>query len=243
MPTTPVQTSDAALEAQVFWLRYRKEVAAILILALLIVTGFAAWKLYQERRATASSEALAGAKTAADYQAVIDHYGDTPAAASAYLLLADEQRKNGKLAEANATLQRFIDKFQRHELASTARMSVAANLEVMGKEDEAMAAYQQIVSTYPGSFNAPGALLAQARILQTKGRADDARRICETLITQYRQSYAAMEASQLLATMKPAATPTLSANAPIASPSSSTTAAPSPNTSPPPPSPGSSPTP
>lgn len=223
MPTAPVQTSDAALEAQVFWLRYRRELAALVILVLAIVAGFMAWKFYQERRETASSEALAGATAAADYQAIIDRYQDTPAAAASYLLLADEQRKNGKLAEASATLQRFVDKFPRHELASTARMSNATNLEAMGKEDEAMAVYQQIVSIDPANFNAPEALLAQARILQAKGRADDARRIYENTITQYQQSYAAMQASQLLATMKPAATPTPSgtASAPPASASPS----------------------
>jgi TolA-binding protein len=207
MPTAPAQTSDATLEAQVFWLRYRTELAVLLVLALLTATGVAAWKFYQQRRETASSEALAGAKTAADYQAVIDRYGEAPAAAAAYLLLAEEQRKNGKLADANATLKRFLDKFPRHELASTARMSIGANLEAMGKEDEAMAVYQQIVSVDPGSFNAAGALLAQARILQAKGRTDEARRVCENIMTQYRQSYAAMEASQLLATLKPAGTP------------------------------------
>jgi tetratricopeptide (TPR) repeat protein len=225
MPAAPAQTTDAALEAQVFWLRYRRELAALLIFALLIGAGVAAWKFNQERRETASSDALAGARTAADYQNVIDRYGDTLAAAAAYLLLAEEQRKNGKPADANATLQRFLDKFPRHELASTARMSIATNLEAIGKEDEATAVYQQIVTVDPGSFNAPGALLAQARILQAKGRTDEARRICENIMTQYRQSYASMEASQLLATLKPAVMPKPEGNASPASTSSPPTPA------------------
>jgi hypothetical protein len=44
------------------------------------------------------------------------------------------------------------------------------------------------------------ALIEQVHILQEKNRIDDARRICETIMTQYRDSYAAMEASQLLRT-------------------------------------------
>jgi predicted negative regulator of RcsB-dependent stress response len=228
MPTAPAPTSEATLEAQVFWLRYRKEFAALLVLALLIVLGVLGWKFYQERRETVSSDALGQAKTAGDYQAIIDRFRDTPAAAAAYLLLADAQRKSGKLAEANATLQQFLDKFPRHELASTARMSDAANLEALGKEDEAMAVYQQIVSVDSSSFNAPNALLAQATILQSKGRTDEARRICETIMTQYRQSYAGMEASQLLATLKPAATPAPKPSAPAASPSATATPAPRP---------------
>jgi TolA-binding protein len=207
MPTVSADTSDAALDAQVFWFRYRKELAGLLVLALLLVIGFTAWRFYQERREIASSETLAGAKTAADYEVVINRYGGTPAAAAAYLLLADAQRKSGKLADANATLQRFLDKFPRHELASTARMSIAANLEALGKEDEATAVYQQIVAVDSTSFNAPRALLEQAKILQTKGRVDEARHVCETIITKYQQSYAAAQASQLLATLKPAASP------------------------------------
>jgi tetratricopeptide (TPR) repeat protein len=235
MPTAPVQTSDAALEGPVFWLRYRKELAALLIFVVLIAAGVAVWKFNQERRETASSHALAEARTASDYQSIIDRYGDTAATAAAYLLLAEEQRKDGKPADANVTLQRFLDKFPRHELASTARMSQATNLEAMGKEDEATAVYQQIVSVDPGSFNAPAALLAQARILQAKGRTDEARRICENMMTQYRQSYAAMEAAQLLATLKPAATPKPAAEgsaSPASSPMPALTAPPAPQPKP-----------
>ena len=207
MPTAPAETSDATLEAQVFWLRYRKEIAALLAIALLAGISVAGWRFFQERREASSSAAFATAKTATEYKAVIDNYGDTAAAAAAYLLLADEERKSGKLADANATLQRFLDKFPRHELASTARMGMAANLDAMGKHDEAVAAYQQIATSHSGSFNAPLALLAQARILQASGRIDEARRICETVMMQYRLSYAAVEASQLLGTLKPAASP------------------------------------
>jgi hypothetical protein len=83
-----------------------------------------------------------------------------------------------------------------------------------------MAVYQQIVAMDSGSFNAPRALLAQAKILQMKGRVDEARRICETIMTQHRESFAAAEASQLLATLKPAASPTPKGSAPAVSPSS-----------------------
>lgn len=217
MPAAPAETSDTALEAQVFWFRYRKEIAIVLSLALLTIIGFALWRFYQERRESDSAAVFAAAKTPADYQGVIDRYGDTPAAAAAYLLLADEQRKNGKFMDANATLQHFLDKFPRHELASTARMSMAANLDALGKHDEATAAYQQVASADANSFNAPLALLAQAQILQGQGREDEARRVCETIMTQYRQSYAAIEASRLLATIKPTASPPPSAHPPAPS--------------------------
>jgi hypothetical protein len=78
--------------------------------------------------------------------------------------------------------------------------AMAANLVAMDKQDEALATYQQIASANAGSFDAPMALIEEVHILQQKNRGDDARRICETIMTQYRDSYAAMEASQLLRT-------------------------------------------
>ncbi|MBV9008050.1 MAG: tetratricopeptide repeat protein [Verrucomicrobia bacterium] len=203
MPALNAQTSDAALDAQVFWVRHRTEIAAAIVVLLLAVIAIAGWRFARERRETAASAAFAAAKTAGDYQRVISRYDGTPAAAGAYLLLAEDQRNAGKLADANATLQRFIDKFPHHELLSTARMSMAANLDAMGKHDEAVAAYQQIASTDPGSFNAPLALIAEAQILQAQKRDGDARRVCETVMTQYGRTYAAAEAAQMLRSLKP----------------------------------------
>ena len=144
-----------------------------------------------------------GLRMANDYLQVIHRYGDTSAAAAAYLLLANIQREERKFSEANATLQIFVEKFPQHELVSTARMAIAANLEALGKEDEALAMYQLIASTEAGSFIAPHALLTQARILQAKNRVEEARRMCETIMTKYRDSYAAIEAARLLRTLKP----------------------------------------
>jgi len=203
MPIAKPQPADPALEAQVFWLKYRKELLAlfaIALVAIIIVTGY---RVYRERRETAASAMFSSARTTDDYLQTINRYGDTSAAAAAYLLLANIQREERKFSEANTTLQTFVDKFPQHELVSIARMAMAANLESLGKQEEAVAMYQLIASTGAGSFNAPHALLAQARILQAKDRIEDARRICETIMTKYRDSYAAIEAARLLRTLKP----------------------------------------
>src|SRR5256714_10564722 len=200
MPVAKELRTNPALEAQVFWYKYRKEIAILLMLAIGAIIAVAGYRLYRDRREAAAATLFSGAKTPAAYEEVITRYGDTAAAASAYLLLADAERKQAKYSEANATLLKFLEKFPQHELASTARMATAANLESMGKQDEALATYQQIASANAGSFNAAIALIEQVHILQEENRIDDARRICETIMTQYRDSYAAMEASQLLRT-------------------------------------------
>jgi TolA-binding protein len=203
MPAAPPPSRDVAIETRVFWERFKKQITAALLIVLLTVIAFTGYRFYSDRRAVAASALLASAKSAQQYQQVIDRYPSTPAAADAYLLLAEAQRNEKKFAEANATLQAFIAKYPQHELVSTARMAMAANLESMGKADEALTIYQQVASAYPNSFNAPMALLSQVYILKAKNRNDDARRICETVLTQYRTSFWAGEAMQQLRILKP----------------------------------------
>ena len=207
MPTAPPPSRDVALETRFFLERFRKEIIAVLIVALLAGIAFTGYRYYSDRRAAAASALLANAKTAQEYQQVIDRYPNSPAAADAYLLRAEAQRSEKKFAEANTTLQAFIDKFPQHEFVSAARMAMAANLESIGKSDEALAAYQQIATTYPNSYNAPLALLSQLYILKGKNKSDEARRICETILTQYRTSFWAGEAMQELRLLKPSSTP------------------------------------
>ena len=205
MPTVPPPSYDAALETRVFWERFKTEIIAALIIVVLAIIGFGAYRFYIDRKAAAASASLASAKSADAYQQVIADYPNTPAAADAYLLLAEAQRKEKKFTEANATLQVFIDKNLNHELVSTAKMAMAANLELMGKNDEALSMYQQIASTYPNSFNAPLALLSQVYLLKSRNQTEEARRVCETILTRHRESFWAGEAAQELRLLKPSA--------------------------------------
>jgi tetratricopeptide (TPR) repeat protein len=186
MPTAPLPTRDAAVEARVFWLRFQKEIAAALIVAVLSMIGFAGYRLYKARRDSVAAELLGAARTPRDYQDVASQYPNTPAGASAYLLLAETLRNEKKFAEANAAFQEFIDKNPEHDFVPTAKLAMAANLEAMGKNDEALAIYQQVATRYPNSFAAPLALISEVPLLKAKNRTDDARRICEEILTKYR---------------------------------------------------------
>ena len=207
MPLAKEATTNPTLDAQVFWYKYRREITILVGLAIVGIVGIASYRLYRDRREATAATLFSTAKTPAAYEAIINQHSDTAAAASAYLLLADAQRKDGKYAEANATLTKFLEKFPRHQLANTARMAMAANQQAMGKEDEAFATYQQVASANVPGFNAPMALIEQVHILQEKGKIEDARRTCEAIMMQYRDSYAAMEAGQLLRTFLKTAKP------------------------------------
>jgi TolA-binding protein len=201
MPTT-LSTTDTAPERDVFWERYKKEVMAVLIVALVAVAGYGGYRLYSDRQANVAATMLASAKTAADFQKVISDYPNTAAGGSAYLLLADAQRNEKKFSEANATLQTFLDKFPKHELAGTARLATAGNLEAMGKKDDALTAYQRLVSGDPHGFTAPIALYSQIHLLKEKKQIEEARRVCETIMTQYRESRLAPDAAYQLRSLK-----------------------------------------
>ena len=207
MPTVSPPTTDAAIETRIFWLRFRNEIIAALVVALLAAIGYVGYRFYTEQHNEAAGELLASAKKASDYQQVIARYPNTAASAGAYLLLADAQRREKKFAEANATLQTFLSKNPESELAPAARLATAGNLESLGKTDEALALYQQIATTYPKTYAAPLALISRAQLLKTKKRNDDARLACEAIMTQYRESFWTREAMQVLVSIKPTARP------------------------------------
>ncbi|MEY2486583.1 MAG: hypothetical protein QOH39_2231 [Verrucomicrobiota bacterium] len=207
MPAAPTIPRDPALEAHVFWYRFRNEIFVAIVVALVAIVGFAGYRFYSQHRETAAAEMLGSAKKAQDYQEVIARYGNTSAGASAHLLLGQAQRNEGKFSESNATLQLFVDSNPKHELVPTARMAIAANLESMNKVDEALATYQRVAADYPKNYNAPLALISQVAIFKAKNQNDAARRACETILTQYRDSIWASEAMRELRSLKPASPP------------------------------------
>lgn len=205
MPTVSTTTPDPVLETQVLWTRYRTTILIGLVALLLALAAFGAYRFYAARREVAAATLLARAKAAPDFQKVIDDYSGSAAAPSAYLLLAGQEQKERKFAEANATLQKFISKFSKHEFVTTAKMGMAGNLDSLGKTDEALETYRRIAVDYPRSFNAPLAMLAEVPLLKQKGDIEGARRVCETILTQFRESYASTEATRYLRSLKPSA--------------------------------------
>lgn len=226
MPT--FSTAEGTPEREIFWERYKKEVMAVFILALLAVAAFGGYRLYSDRRENAAAAALAGARSQPEFQKVISDYPKTAAGASAYILLSDSLRNEKKFAEANTTLETFLNKFPGHELAGTARLAIAGNLEAMGNNDEALVAYQRLVAADPRGFTAPIALYSQIHLLKEKKQILEARKVCEILMTEYRESRLAPDAQYQLRLLKLPDAP-----APASSPAASVSAPPPPAAAPP----------
>src|SRR5207244_12003156 len=107
MPTVPPPSRDVALETRFFWERFKNPIVPAAIVVLLAATAFTGYRFYSDRRAATASAALASANTAQEYEQVIARYPNTSAAADAYILLAQAQRKERKFTEANKTLETF----------------------------------------------------------------------------------------------------------------------------------------
>ena len=209
-PITPTSTPadhDPLLETQVFWMKYKTPIIIGVLVLVLAIVGYGAYQFISARQELAAAEMLGRAKTAADYQKVIVEHPGSRAAPTAALLLATEQRKEGKFAGANTTLQSFIDRHPNHQLVTTAQMGIAANFDSLGRPDDALETYRRIAADHSKSFNAPLALISQIPLLKAKGQIDEARRVAETVMTQYGDSFASQEAQRYLRSLKPAPTP------------------------------------
>lgn len=209
MPTAAPASHDAKIEAQVLWFTYRKEIVAILVVlvcAALLVGGY---RLFSDRRNAAAAALLATAKAPTDYQRVIERYGNTPAGASAYVLLAAAQRAERKFNESNTTIQQFVQKQPKHALVPSARVMMAANFESLGRNEEALALYQQVSNMFPQSYVASYALISQVRLLKAKGQNDGARQACEKILLEHRDSAWAAEAMHELRVLMPKEQPAI----------------------------------
>ena len=55
MPTAPPPSRDVALETRFFFERFKKEIIAVLIVALLALLAFTGYRYYSDRRSAAAS--------------------------------------------------------------------------------------------------------------------------------------------------------------------------------------------
>ncbi len=74
MATVSQITADPALETHLLWDQYKTTIIAVVVVLVLGGLGYAGFQLYTARRAADASALLAAAKSAPDYQQVIDRY-------------------------------------------------------------------------------------------------------------------------------------------------------------------------
>lgn len=202
-PDTPVfqgpqPIDDPYLKWELLWEKHKTAILGGLVLLLVAVIAAIAWFIYLNVQRESSQRLLAEATDIAGFQAVVEKYTKSPAAADALLRIAAAEREAGDLAKSTAAFQSFIDRFPEHPLAGGALLGIGQNQDAAGDADAAIATYQQVVTRYPQSYAAPFAAYSEAEILLRRFQRDEARRSYNMIVSQFPQSAAARMASSQL---------------------------------------------
>ena len=200
-PKSPATEFD--LEA--FWIQYRSKFLLGMCAIIVVLLSYAAYEWNRSKTLNGAEERLATAKTEEEFQKVVADYPKTNAAGCAMLLLAEQQRKSGKLEESTKSIRSFMDGYPEHPLFSGGLTSLATNLEAQGKSSEALAEYDKVSTSYGKTFSTPVALMASARLLRlggSKEQKEKATQIYEKVIAEYPDNLASQQAAQEMKQLK-----------------------------------------
>jgi TolA-binding protein len=192
-----------SFEAELFWEKNRSIILACVGLALVLAAALAIWFVRAHSQRQAAAALFAQAKDPAAWREVIKRYPGSAPAASAYFLLADSLRRDGKLEESSGQYEKFLTAFPKNSLVGGARLGLAENLAVTGKADEALATLRSVREKDAGSYAAPFAALLEGRILMRSGKYDEARKVFSNLVSSYPRSPAARTAGAQLDAIVP----------------------------------------
>jgi TolA-binding protein len=194
----PQPLDDSTLKWELFWEKNKTAILGGIVLVVVAAIAAVSWVLYFNAQRLAAQKLLSEASDIAAFQAVVEKYPKSPAAADALLRIAAAEREAGDTAKSTAAFQKFLDLFPDHSLAGGALLGIGQNQEASGDADSAIATYQQVVTGYPQSYAAPFAAYSEAEILLRRFQRDEARRSYNMIVSQFPRSPAARMASSQL---------------------------------------------
>lgn len=145
----------------------------LIIAAILIAIGVIAYVIYAgiaKGEAEDAGAALLTAEKVEDYQAVVNQWPTSNAAATALPLMAEVQGAESP-EDAIATLRSFLDSTPSHPIAATAKVSLALRLIEQGNTDEASTLLTEIAESESetDSYIAPLACITLGDIAKKSG--------------------------------------------------------------------------
>ncbi len=192
-----------AIEPDDFWDEHKNKIIGYTVAVLLLILGYGSYALISQRKAAAARESYATATDVAGFESVIKDHPGTIVAGNASLRLAEELRREGRYADAIATLNAFIAKEPQHPLISAAWNSIGITYELEGKTEEALTAYQETAAKYPEAYTAPIALNSQARLLAAQGKKNEARQVLQDVVARFPETAFAQDARRELRFLRP----------------------------------------
>lgn len=121
-----------------------------------------------------AGQALVKANDIEALQTVMTDHPDSPAAASAAVLLSDKQWDEGLQEDAIETLRQEITANPDHPATFPARARLGARLAAQGNLVDAKAVFEELVASPKASYLAPFALSSLAQIAHAQGDAEAA---------------------------------------------------------------------
>ena len=204
-PTPDPKSPAAEFDLEAFWIQYRSKFLLGTCTIILVLLSYATYEWTRSKTLNGAEELLSKAKTEEEFQKVVAEYPKTNAAGCALLLLAEQQRKAGKLEESSKSIRSFMDRYPEHPLVTGGLTSLATNLEAQGKSAEAIAEYDKVSTSYGKTFSTPVALMASARLLRMSGskeQKEKATQIYEKIIDEYPDNLVAQQAAQEIKQIK-----------------------------------------
>ncbi|HEY5894156.1 MAG TPA: tetratricopeptide repeat protein [Chthoniobacterales bacterium] len=217
----PSVNLDSDLDAAFFWEEHKTKIVAIIAAAVLAVAGYTAWQFVASQNNAKAAAAFEAAHSTDELEEFVKNFPNSVAAGNAQLLIAGNQRAEGKFDDALKTLTDFTSKRPKHPLIADTWLSYAATLEVKKDFPKALEAYASVASKYGQTSAAPAALSAQARLTRQQNDAKKARDLYENLVQRFPASFWAQEAQQELSRLPKTGEAPLKLETPAASPAAS----------------------
>lgn len=176
-PATPAPLGEIEHGPSKFDLFMEKNLKKLILLALLIVIGVAAFVITSQLADAKDREAgnaLIAAESPDDYRKVSTDYPDSGAAASAQLLLAGQLWEEGKEDEAVKTLKSLAGA-ENHLASAQAKFTLAGLQLKQGKTDEAKSGYEAVLSNSEAKYLHPFSLVALGDIAKAAGEEEKAK--------------------------------------------------------------------
>lgn len=201
-PAQPAAAKHELAELHELIARFGREAAVVVLVVLCVVGGIMWYQRHVRTVAQRASAMLSAAKTAKDFEAVVEEYGSTSVGALAQLGLAKKQFDSRDYDAALAKYDEFKSKYPNHELTPASELGRIHCLEAKGQFEEALREFTAFVAAHPDHFLTPQAILGRGRCLDKLGKPDEARAVYEDFMASHSTSAWLSRAEELLAEAK-----------------------------------------
>ena len=179
------EISQAPPAFEVFLDKHQMKLIALAVILAILAIVFVILKGVKESNEATAGALLTKAEDLSELQAVVKNHGDTAAAFSAKVLLAEKQWEDGQQDSAIVTLKAFVESDRDHPARPSAEASLAAKLWSQGKTDEAAEIFRDLTEDSDSRHVAPYAWISLGDIEAGKGDTEAAEKAYETVENEF----------------------------------------------------------